>query len=561
MQAERRDGTAAVVGGVLVVTPPAPGGRPARVRGEAGVELVRTGASEPVDELELVAAGEVEVRLPDVAPRADVEVEVSPDALSATIRVDRVPGARYRLEDQPPNRDVVLRRLVHERIPCPPPTAQALRATLVRNGVVSGILSDSLERLVRGSNTEVVARGEAARPARDGRIVLHAAGDGSGLPPYVRAGALLAEIQEGVRGEMGCDVHGSPLPAGSAEAVAVEVGEGARLADGGRIVAVVAGHAAMEDGAIVVRDPLVLPADAADRISTPGSLELTGDVPDLAIVRARGDVLVAGSVRRATVEAGGSLVVLGPIADASLRAGHLQVAGTDAAPALAAVAAELQRLEAGVAQVLAACHGAGRALPPARAVGLAEGRVAPDLDEHVRGVFAALEREHGTVPAETLTRLRDAVASLVDVRMGRRPVSTLASLARAFAEEGATLAAIGEPPLLAVPFAERSRLEVQGELRLTGRGTIDSTLHVTGLLDADDEDVAIRGGEVFVDGEARIAEASVRGRPLRIVLAPGARLHVRLAHAGVVVDVAGTEHRVTALTRGLALHAPLADAA
>ena len=456
----------------------------------------------------------------------------------------------------------MLRRLVHERVPCPPPAPQELRATLVRHGVVHGILADSLDRLVRGgSNAEVVARGEAARPARDGRAVLHAVGDGVGLPPYVRTGTLLAELQPGVQGELGCDVYGSPLPAGAASAVPLCVGDGARAVEGGRVVAAVAGHASVDDGAIVVRDPLVLPGDAAERISTPGSLELTGDVPDLAIVRARGDVLVAGGVRRATVEAGGTLVVLGPVVDATLRAGHLQVAGAEAAPALAAVAAEIQRLHAAVAQVLAACHGSGRALPPARAVGLAEARVAPELDERVRAAFAAMEREHGTVAAETLVRLRDAVASLSDVRMGRRPTSTLARLARAFAEEGATLAALADPPLLAVPFAERSRLEAHGELRLTGRGALDSTLHVTGLLDADGEDVAIRGGEVVVDGEARIAEASVRGGPLRIVLAPGSRLHVHLAHAGVVVDLAGTEHRVTALTRGLALEAPLVDAA
>jgi hypothetical protein len=284
-------------------------------------------------------------------------------------------------------------------------------------------------------------------------------------------------------------------------------------------------------------------------------------VPDLAIVRARGDVLVHGSVRRATVEAGGTLVILGPVIESTLRAGHVQVAGSTAAPLLAGVATELQRLHAAVSQVLAASHVAGRAIPPARAIALAEGQVAPGLDEHVRAAFAAIEHEHGTVQGETAARLRDATASLADVRMGRRPTSTLATLARIFAEAGTALAALEDVPLLALPYVERSSVDVAGVLRLTGRGSLDSTLRVAGRLEADDENTTIRGGEIRVDGEARIAEAGVRDGMLRIVLAPGSRVEIAVAHAGVVIDVAGSEQRLQTLTRGLVVAAPAARAA
>ena len=119
------------------------------------------------------------------------------------------------------------------------------------------------------------------------------------------------------------------------------------------------------------------------------------------------------------------------------------------------------------------------------------------------------------------------------MRVGRRPTSTLATLARAFAEEAATLAASEGPPLLALPFAERSRLEVSGVLRLTGRGAVDCELAVRGRLEAEGDDTALRGGRLELDGHAEIAEASVRGGPLHIVLAAGSTLRIGLAHAGV----------------------------
>ena len=555
MHEERRDGTAAVRGGALVVTPPGPGGRPARVRGEAGVVLVAPDGR-VVPEAELVDALGALVELTPLAPRLEVAVEIASDALSATMRVERVPGARYRLEDQPPNATIVLRRLVDERVPCPAPSVDDLRGTLQEHGVVHGIIADSLDRLVLGSASgEVVARGEPGRPASDGAIVYHALNP-DGPAAYVRPGALLAEVRPAEPGEHGRDVYGAPIPPRVPQDIALQVGEGARPAEAGRVVAAVAGHACIEDGALVVRDPLLLDGDVSDRVATPGALEVTGGVLDLASVRARGDVLVHGPVRRATVEAGGSLVVLGAVVESTLRCGYVQVAAAAAAPALSAVAADLQRLHAAVGQVLAASHGAGRALPPARAVQLAEDRVASGLDERIRAAFAAIEIEHGTVHAETAGRLRDAAASLADVRVGRRPTSTLATLARAFAEEAATLAASEGPPLLAVPFAERSRLEVSGVLRLTGRGAVDCELAVRGRLEAEGDDTALRGGRLELDGDAHIAEASVRGGALHIALAPGSTLRIDLAHAGVVVDVAGAEHRVTTLTRGLELTAP-----
>ncbi len=102
------------------------------------------------------------MHLPDDRPRLEVRVEVTPDELLATMTVERVPGARYRLEDQPPNTSVTLRRLVAERIPCPEPSLDDLYGALADHGVVWGVLEDAVERLLHGGVNEPVARGVAA---------------------------------------------------------------------------------------------------------------------------------------------------------------------------------------------------------------------------------------------------------------------------------------------------------------------------------------------------------------------------------------------------------------
>src|SRR3954454_11289402 len=94
------DGTAAVVGGALEIVPPAHGGRPALLRAEAGIELRDAAGAATAGPIVAAAPGQVGVHLTDDPPRVEVRIELTPDALGATMSVERIPGARYRLEDQ-----------------------------------------------------------------------------------------------------------------------------------------------------------------------------------------------------------------------------------------------------------------------------------------------------------------------------------------------------------------------------------------------------------------------------------------------------------------------------
>ena len=137
MFVQSQDGTAAVVGGALVIVPPRTTGGPPCVRAEAGIDLLVPGQrAGPRPGRGASPTPTSTCACPTTRPQLEVRVDVTPDELLATMTVERVPGARYRLEDQPPNPTVTLRRLVAERIPCPEPSLDDLYGALADHGVV-----------------------------------------------------------------------------------------------------------------------------------------------------------------------------------------------------------------------------------------------------------------------------------------------------------------------------------------------------------------------------------------------------------------------------------------
>src|SRR4030088_2668061 len=141
-----RHGPLAAVGARVVVDPADAGGRAPLLDWEVGV-VVQIDGLPPVSRPCNVLYGQsVEAWAPDEEPRTEFFVEISRDAMAATLSVERHPGGRFRLEDQPPNRELVLRRLLLERIPCPAAGAERVHAFLAARGIVHGVRDDAVAR-------------------------------------------------------------------------------------------------------------------------------------------------------------------------------------------------------------------------------------------------------------------------------------------------------------------------------------------------------------------------------------------------------------------------------
>jgi hypothetical protein len=543
---QSQDGTAAVVGGALVVVPPAHDGRRAVVCSEPGIDLIVPGGESGHGPVEASTAADIEVRLPDDAPSLDIRVEIASDQLLATMSVERVPGARYRLEDQPPNHSITLRRLVAGRIACPEPSLDDLYSALADRDVVYGVLSDAVDRLCHGGFNEPVARGVAPVRAEDATTQLHAL-DARGGERYVRAGALLARISPARPGLDGVTVTGHVIGVGDPRPAELRVGDGAIVESDGRIVATLDGHARLTDGVVTVTAALVHAGDvraSSGELSSPGSIEVTGSVED-GLVRAKRSVLVGDAVRRSTIEAGHALEIRGPAFDSTLRIGHTHAAMRALHALTAPLARDVGRVQNGMNQLVAATRAAGRDLPPLRMLAMVFERVAPELEQKIKGALAEADRDRGSVPYDVLAALRAAQDDLEAIRVGRLPMARLAGVAAAFEQETSHLHDLtAEAPAFTVSLLQMCAVDMIGTMVVTGKGIIESTLRVRGRLELRCAGAVMRGGHLLLDGTAVVHElAPGTGAGLTVSLAPGSVLEASVVHPGVRVELPGGDVR------------------
>jgi hypothetical protein len=229
-------------------------------------------------------------------------------------------------------------------------------------------------------------------------------------------------------------------------------------------------------------------------------------------------------------------VARGPVFDSRLSVGHvtaaLAVYPVVAAPLVDAVT----RVETSLGQVLIAARGAGREVPPLRALQLVLDRVAPDLEEQFRLAVRRLEAEAGALPRPALVALRDAQALLREIIVGRRPLDCLATVARTVASELVSLSARAGRARLEAPFLQGTHARVLGDVLVTGRGLLASTLVVRGRLEVLADHATVRGGTIELDGTAELRALHPGTGTAPVVLRrPGARLLVACVELGVVV--------------------------
>ncbi len=545
-----RHGTLAVAGGRVVVEPADAGGKAPLLDWEDGV-VVEIDGLPPVSRPCNVLYGQsVEAWAPDEEPRTEFFAELSRDAMAATLSVERHPGGRFRLEDQPPNRELVIRRLLIERIPCPAPDAERVHAFLAARGIVHGVRDDAVARCLSGlALAEQVAWGTRPVEPEDGELTLSAqlgAVQGGGLWS-VPAGTVLAIQRVPVVGEPGCTVQGELVPVRAPRTAAIEIGENVVVsADGTRLVSAIDGFPRVGDGRIDVASAARIDRDLDDRtgdIQAHGSLELHGGVTEGRQLRVRRDLSVTGSIERADVEVGGSASIQGIVMASKIRVGGLRGPATYLFQLVHAIPPELARATQLIDQLTAAAAGKGQRLTPAQASSIVMRRYFADTSRSLKQAAAYAAEQVGMLGTEPATALREAVTLLMAVEAGSAPANGLDEAALTVALRVRALReALAEPVRLVACALQSSEIEIGGDLEITGRGAIGCDLRVLGNVSMEAAGSTLRGGSLSLGGTARIRELGSTGEKLTEVrLGPHARLIADIVHPGVIIETAAGE--------------------
>lgn len=545
-----RHGTLAVTGGRVVVEAADAGGRAPLLDWEDGVVVVIDGLPPVSRPCNVLYGQSVEAWAPDEEPRTELFAELSRDAMGATLSVERHPGGRFRLEDQPPNRELVIRRLLVERVPCPAPDPERVDAFLASRGIVHGVREDAVARCLAGlALADQVAWGSRPVEPEDGELTLSAqlgAVQAGGLWS-VPAGTVLAIQRLPVAGEPGYTVQGDLVPVREARTVAIEIGDNVIVSsDGTRLVSAIDGFPRVGDGRIDVAAMARIDRDLDDRtgdIQAHGSLELHGGVTEGRQLRVRRDLTVTGSIERADVEVGGSASIQGIVMASRLRVGGLRAPATYLFQLVHAIPDELARATALTDQLTAAAVGKGQRLTPAKAASIVMSRYFADTARSLKQAAAYAAEQVEMLGTEPATALREAVTLLMAVESGSAPDSGLAEAAQTVALRARALReALGEPVRLVACALQSSELEIGGDLEITGRGAIGCTLRVLGNVSMEAEGSTLRGGSLSLGGTGRIRELGSTGEKLTEVrLGPHARLLADIVHPGVVIETADGE--------------------
>ena len=578
----------AVEGGQLRVL--APPGATDRAVVEPGPNVTVLVNGQPISgPVPVSASDEVAVEPVHQAPVCQVRVKLADDLLKAWAVVERKLGMRFRVQDAPPSRRLVVRAQPLEPIPPPELTEQQVKEAVEAAGVRFGLLDDYVQRVLQARPGEpvLIAQGIAPQKPQDARIEVRFQERvpvrpnpqaqridlfERGTITWVQPGEVLAVLHPAIPGQPGTNVLGQPIPVGQPQRVVLRAGKGAALSeDGLEAVATQPGRPVLTGNTVSVVPVYEVPQNADARgghIRFSGDVHVRGDVLDGVEVVAGGEVRVGGLVSHATIRAGGTVRVGRTIVASKVEAGGGLTTGQEVVPVLAALVTELGQLVEAASQIRTQLEGRHEAAPAGGAQPSAAYAAAAAAAEPGRGgsamvgelVKRLIERKFWQIPryARQLRSCAKALESVPDaLELAEQAARLLVGSGPLRLGSWAELQALYDglqgvqEQLLAqqrdhadvVAYAvQNSTVEASGRIVLHGSGAFTSVLRAGKGLEA--VRGVVRGGEVTVgEGNVTVKElGGPTGVTTTVTLLRRGRVVAQLVYPHVTVSIAGQKH-------------------
>ncbi|HHW41833.1 MAG TPA: FapA family protein [Syntrophomonadaceae bacterium] len=565
------DGMAEVKSGVLRVYGPRGRGQAAVIIPTPGV-ILRVNGVAVSGPRRIREQEEVEVEpLEEVHP-AGIEVEVSANGFTASVKVTPQVTVRYELVDQKAQNILQLLTRRYEES-AKVITVADVEAALRARGVTFGLDREEILRAVTIADgaARVVARGKPVQEGRDGWVeylfnsepVEIVYEDDKNVNyweryiiPSVTEGEVLAVVHPPVPGIPGRKVTGEPVMPAPVREASLRVKDGVVISDDGRrAIAAVAGRPVLEgyrQPYIKIVKLMVHPCDVDIRsgnLSFGGDLLILGSVKEGMRVSAHGNVTVMGNIAGAVIQAGGRVVCRGRLINSRVRAGGLKSFYNRLAPLLDDLGRRLDELIKETTRI----HQYTVDRRKIRSSDLDLNRMITLLIERKKKEIIELANKYAAALDETDLPFPPAVREFalgiknLAVVLGNRESSIkeeLESMLKKKEEIDFLLDSIPEQPGdILCSYAQNCVLDAGGSITLTDAGGYYSTLtagkqvRVRGVF---------RGGEISALGNVYIDEAGspgLTGGKVKIRVAEQAVVNIRKVYPETTIQVGGRSCR------------------
>ncbi len=561
-------GKAWVEDGVVYVKNPAGGGRKATVTACEGVELLING--EKIEgTVEVGEEDRVEVKPLISEELGSYKIRIGPGGLSAVLEVKLNTKTVYELEDSPPATDLVLKVACRQERSCPFDYDSLLREMSARN-ISYGVFYDEIQNVLARpeDGLYLIAKGDPpGEPLSEkvefffstgkDKVTKEASGDRLDFRDMVEitsveAGALLAVKHAASQGKPGKKVTGEIIPPPQPQRLELAGGKGVEISpDGTKAFAKIGGR------------PIVRKSGNRYLLDIDPVLHVKGDV-DISTgnVRFKGDVLIYGSVCEGmTVQAAGKVRIKGMVYQARVAAleeivvthhvtGSVLVAGSSESM-LNDLSAHLAQLESDLAGILALLpelyrHPKAKEAKAGQLIQVLVDRKYPRFPGLIAGIAKLVSQNSFALPRESVDILEE-----VEKRLGGLGLikieshETVAGLLERIREVQKVIKRMAQSRAgIAVGYATNSRLEASGDVRVEGKGCINTIIRAGGNVVVKG---VFRGGEIIAKGDVILNEAgSELGVKTLVAAGDRRRIYIKKAFSGVTVQIGTRKANITA---------------
>lgn len=341
MGIESLDGNVAVVNGKIIIENPLGEGNPAEIFGSSNVKIYIDG-NIVLGKKKVYEDSNIEVVFDENEASREIKLDVSADEMEAHISIKYTPKSVYKLKDVEKAQLVELHSELNDKILPPKYKASEISQELTNNNIVYGIIESNLKlcstteckdvliaagkKMVQGENDKIDIKFAANQTGKfkedkTGKVDFKSIG----VVQDVKKGDVIAIRIPGTEGEEGCDIRGRVKKPKPIKRLNIKAGNGCTLQDENTIVALIDGKPSVRNNAFSIFQFHEVNGDvdlSTGDIRFIGDIAINGSVTegmqiisgnsvkihrdvDGAVINAKGDVTVDGSVIRSQVYGGG----------------------------------------------------------------------------------------------------------------------------------------------------------------------------------------------------------------------------------------------------------------